>query len=185
MGGGNPDLGFRPPFVKFLWRPVVKFGHRDNFLRMSGPSCCLCSDILLQGVVEGLLAVGELEDDIIPVSHCCWLIGGGTGAGLLETREPKSVTAGIWWRGQWDVIGDRSDEGKLEVEVIEDPVVNSSESLEFKLEVSCVEPLEESDFIVVQERPLKDVSDPLTLFCVRRRVIDVARNGGLSIRYGM
>ena len=64
-------------------------------------------------------------------------------------------------------------------------MVNSSESLEFKLEVSCVEPLEESDFVVVQERPLKDVSDPLTLLCVCRRVIDVAGNGGLSVRYGM
>ena len=92
---------------------------------------------------------------------------------------------GIRRRGRWDVIGDRSDEGKLEVEVVEDPVVNSSESLEFKLEVSCVEPLEESNFVVVQERPLKDVGDPLTLLCVRRRVIDVAGNGGLSVRYGM
>ena len=71
MGGGNPDLGFRPPFVKLLWRPVVKFRCRGNLLRTSGPSCCLCSDVLLQGVVEGLLAIGELEDDIIPVSHCC------------------------------------------------------------------------------------------------------------------
>ena len=105
--------------------------------------------------------------------------------GFLETREPKSVTAGIWQRGRWDVIRDWSDEGKLEVEVVEDPVVNSSESLEFKLEVSCTEPLKESDFVVVQERPLKDVGDPLMLLCMRRRVIDVAGNGGLSIRYGM
>ena len=62
MGGGNPDLGFRPPFVKLLWRPVIKFRRWDNLLWMSS---------LLQGVVEGLLAIGELEDDIIPVSHCC------------------------------------------------------------------------------------------------------------------
>ena len=105
--------------------------------------------------------------------------------GFLEMREPKSVTAGIWQRGWWDVIRDWSDEGKLEVEVVEDPVVNSSESLEFKLEVSCTEPLKESDFVVVQERPLKDVGDPLMLLCMCRRVIDVAGNGGLSIRYGM
>ena len=100
-------------------------------------------------------------------------------------REPKSVTAGIRWRGRWDVIRDRSDEGKLEVEVVEDPVVDSSESLEFKLEVLCTEPLKESDFVIVQERPLKDVGDPLTLLCVRQRVIDVAGNGGLSVGYGM
>ena len=135
--------------------------------------------------MEGLLAIGELEDDIIPVSHCCGLIGGGVGAGFLEMREPKSVTAGIWQRGRWDIVGDRSDEGKLEVEVVEDPVVDSSELLKFKLEVLCTEPLKESDFIVVQERPLEDISDPLTLLCMCRQVIDVARNGGLSIGYGM
>ena len=45
------------------------------------------------------------------------------GAGLLKTREPKSVMAGIWQRGQWDVIRDRSDERELEIEVVEDLVV--------------------------------------------------------------
>ena len=60
-------------------------------------------------------------------------------------------------------------------------MVYASESLKFKLEVSCMEPLEESNFIVVQERSLKNVSDPLMLLCVRRQVIDVARNGGLSV----
>ena len=63
-------------------------------------------------------------------------------------------------------------------------MVYASESLEFELEVSCTEPLEESDFVVVQEGSLKDVGDPLMLLCVRRRVIDVARNGGLIVRYG-
>ena len=38
VGGGNPDLGLRPPFVELLWQPVVKFGRWDNFLRTSGPS---------------------------------------------------------------------------------------------------------------------------------------------------
>ena len=107
------------------------------------------------------------------------------GAGFLETREPKSVTAGIRRRGRWDIIGDQSDGGKLEVEVVEDLVVDSSESLEFKLEVSCTEPLKESDFVVVQERSLEDVSDPLTLLFMRRWVIDVAGNGGLNVRYSM
>ena len=63
-------------------------------------------------------------------------------------------------------------------------MVYASESLEFELEVSCTEPLEESDFVVVQEGSLKDVGDPLMLLCVRRWVIDVARNGGLIVRYG-
>ena len=97
----------------------------------------------------------------------------------METREPKSVTAGIQRRGRWDIIGDRGDERELEIEVVEDPVVSSSESLEFELEVSCTEPLKESDFVVMQERLLKNVSDPLMLLCVRRWVINVAGNGGL------
>ena len=89
--------------------------------------------------------------------------------------------AGIWWRGRWDVIGDRSDERELKIEVIEDLVVNGSELLEFELEVSCTEPLKKSNFVVVQERSFKNIGDPLTLLCMRQWVIDVARNGGLSV----
>ena len=54
-----------------------------------------------------------------------------------------------------------------------------SESLEFKLDVSCTEPLKESNLVVVQEGSLKDVSNSLTLLCVRRWVVDMAGNGGL------
>ena len=108
------------------------------------------------------------------------LVWGGAGAGLLETTKPKSVTAGIQRRGRWDVIGFGRDEGELEVEIIEDAVVYASESLEFELEVSRSEPFEESDFVVVQERPLEDVGDPLTLLCVSWRVVDMAGNGGLA-----
>ena len=87
--------------------------------------------------------------------------------------------AGIWWRGRWDVIGFSGDKGELEVEIIEDTVMYASESLEFELEVPCSKPFEKSDFVVVQERPLKDVGDPLTLLCMHQRVIDVAGNGRL------
>ena len=59
-------------------------------------------------------------------------------------------------------------------------MVNGSESLEFELEVLWTEPLEESDFVVMQERSLKDISDPLMLLCVCWWVIDVTRNGGLT-----
>ena len=107
------------------------------------------------------------------------------GAGVAKTREPKSVMAGIQWRGWRGVVGDRGNKGALEVEIVEDVVVYASESLEFELEVSCSEPLKESNFVVVQEGLLKDVGNPLTLFCVCWQVIDVAGNGGLSIRYGM
>ena len=102
--------------------------------------------------------------------------------GLLETRELKSVTAGIQRRGRWDVVRDRGNKRAPEVEVVEDVVVYGSELLEFELDVSCTEPLEESDFVVVQERSLKNVGDPLTLLCVRRWVIDVAGNDGLNVR---
>ena len=105
--------------------------------------------------------------------------------GVAKTREPKSVMAGIRQWGRWGVVGDRGNKGALEVEIVEDVVMYASESLEFELEVSCSEPFEESDFVVGEERSLKDVSDPLTLLCMRRRVIDVARNGGLSVRYSM
>ena len=92
---------------------------------------------------------------------------------------------GIQRRGRWDVIGDQSDEGKLEVEVVEDLVVDSSESLKFKLDVSCMEPFEKSDFIIVQKGALEDISDSLVLLCVHWRVVDVAGNGGLSVKYSM
>ena len=108
------------------------------------------------------------------------LVRGGAGTGLLETTKPKSITAGIRRRGWWDVIGFGRDEGELEVEIVEDTVVYASELLKFELEVSCMEPLEESDFVVVQERSLEDVGDPLMLLCVRWRVIDVTGNGGLT-----
>ena len=113
------------------------------------------------------------------------LVRGGVGVGLLETTKPKSVTAGIRWRGRWGVIGFGRDEGELEVEIVEDAVVYASESLEFELEVSRSEPFKEGDFVIVQERPLEDVGDPLTLLCVRQWVIDVAGNGGLNVRYSM
>ena len=94
-------------------------------------------------------------------------------------REPKSVTAGIRRRGRWDVVGDRGNKGALEVEIVEDVVVYASESLEFELDVSCSEPFEESDFVVGEERSLKDICDPLMLLCMCWRVVDVAGNDGL------
>ena len=92
---------------------------------------------------------------------------------------------GIRQRGRWDVVGNRRNKGALEVEIVEDVVVYASELLEFELDVSCTEPLEESDFVVVQKGALEDISDSLPLLCVRRWVVDVAGNGGLSVRYVM
>ena len=102
------------------------------------------------------------------------------GTGVAETREPKSVTAGIQRRGWWGVVRDRRDKGGLEVEIVEDVVVYASESLEFELDVSCSEPLEGSDFVIREERLLKDICDPLTLLCVHQQVVDVAGNDGLT-----
>ena len=59
-------------------------------------------------------------------------------------------------------------------------MVNSSELLKFELEVSYTEPLKESDFVVVQERPLENVSDPLALLCMHWWVVNVAGNGRLT-----
>ena len=87
---------------------------------------------------------------------------------------------GIRRRGWWDVIWDRGDERELEVKVIEDSVVDGSKVLKFELGVLGTEPFKECDFVVVEERPLKNVGDPLMLLCVRRRVVDVTGNDGLA-----
>ena len=57
--------------------------------------------------------------------------------------------------------------------------MDGSEVLEFELGVSGMKPFEEGNLVVVQERSLEDVSDPLALLCVRRWVVNVAGNGGL------
>ena len=94
--------------------------------------------------------------------------------------KPKLVMAGIWRRGWWDVIGFSRDKWELEVQVVKDTMVDCSEVLKFKLGVPGMEPFKEHDFVVREERSLKDVCNPLMLLCVHRRVIDVTGNGGLS-----
>ena len=59
-------------------------------------------------------------------------------------------------------------------------MVDCSEVLEFELGVPGMEPFKERNFVVGEERSLKDVCDPLMLLCMRRRVIDVTGNGGLT-----
>ena len=88
--------------------------------------------------------------------------------------------AGIRRRGQWDVVGFSGDKGELEIQVVKDAMVDCGEVLEFELGVPGTEPFEEHDFVIGEERSFKDVCDPLTLLCMRRWVIDVTRNGGLS-----
>ena len=107
-------------------------------------------------------------------------VRGGVGAGSLETAEPKSVTAGIWWRGRWDVVGFGGDKGKLEIQVVKDAMVDCGEVLKFELGVPGMEPFEECSFVVGKERLLEDVCNPLMLLCVHRQVIDVTGNGGLT-----
>ena len=97
-------------------------------------------------------------------------------------REPKSVMVGVRWRGRWDVIWFCRDKWELEVQVVKDLVVDGSEVLKFKLGIPSMESLKESDFIIVQERPLEDVGDPLALLCMCRWVVNVAGNGRLIVR---
>ena len=61
-------------------------------------------------------------------------------------------------------------------------MVDCGEVLEFKLGVPGTEPFKEHDFIVVEERLLKDISDPLTLLCMHQWVVNVTGNGGLNVR---
>ena len=90
------------------------------------------------------------------------------------------MTAGIRWRGWWDVIGFGGDKWELEVQVIKDAMVDCGEVLEFELGVPGTEPFKECDFVVREERSLKDICDPLTLLCMRWWVIDVTGNDGLT-----
>ena len=108
------------------------------------------------------------------------LVWGRAGAGLLETTKPKSVTAGIRWRGWWDVVGFGGDKRELEIQVVKDTMVDCSEVLEFELGVPGMEPFKERNFAVREERSLEDISDPLTLLCMHWRVVDVTGNGGLT-----
>ena len=108
------------------------------------------------------------------------LVWGRVGAGLLETTKPKSVTAGIRRRGRWDVVGFGRDEGKLEIQVVKDPMVDGGEVLELELGGLCSEPLEECNLVVVEIGVLEDVKVPLTLLCMSWQVVDVASNGGLT-----
>ena len=100
--------------------------------------------------------------------------------GLLEMREPKSVMAGMWQRGRWDIIRLRGNERELKVEVVKDAVVYSSKVLELELGGLCAEPFEKGDFVVVEVRSLKDVNVPLVLLSVSRQVVNVTGNGGLT-----
>ena len=108
------------------------------------------------------------------------LVRGRAGAGSLETTEPKSVTAGIWQRGQWDVVRFGGDKGELEIQVVKDMMVDGGKVLEFELGGLCSEPFKECDLVVVEIGALEDVKVPLTLLCVSQRVVDVAGNGGLT-----
>ena len=107
------------------------------------------------------------------------LVWGGAGAGSLETTKLKSVMAGIWRRGRWDVVRFGGDKWELEIQVVKDAMVDCGEVLKFELGVPGTEPFKEHNFVVREERSLKDVCDPLTLLCVHWWVIDVTGNGGL------
>ena len=93
--------------------------------------------------------------------------------------KPKSVTAGIRRRGRWDVVGFGRDKGKLEIQVVKDPMVDGGEVLELKLGGLCSEPLEECNLVIVEIGALEDVKVPLMLLCMSRRVVDMAGNGRL------
>ena len=108
------------------------------------------------------------------------LVWGGAGVGSLKMTEPKSVTAGIRWRGWWDVVRFGGDKGELEIQVVKDTMVDGGEVLELKLGGLCSEPLEECDLVVVEIGVLEDVKVPLTLLCMSWWVVDVASNGGLT-----
>ena len=98
---------------------------------------------------------------------------------VLETREPKLVTVGVWWRGQWVVIGFRRNKWELEIQVVKDLVVDSCELVKLELCGLSLEPCKKSDFVVMKVGLLKDVKVLLMLLSMSRQVVNVAGNGGL------
>ena len=52
--------------------------------------------------------------------------------------------------------------------------------LKLELGVPGTKPFEERDFVIMEERLLEDVSNPLVLLCMRRWVVNVTGNGGLT-----
>ncbi|KIM55812.1 hypothetical protein SCLCIDRAFT_30073 [Scleroderma citrinum Foug A] len=81
----------------------------------------------------------------------------------------KSVTVGIRWRGWWDVVGFSRDEGKLEIQVEKDVMVDGCELVKLELCDLGSEPLGKSDFVIVEVGSLEDIEDPLTLLCVHQQ----------------
>ena len=59
-------------------------------------------------------------------------------------------------------------------------MVDGCELVKLELRDLGSEPFGKSDFVIVEVGSLKDIEDPLTLLCVRRQVVDVAGNGGLT-----
>ena len=74
MGGRDPDLDLRPPFVKLLWRPIIGLRGHDNFLSRNGACCgrgeiCLVGEELGECLPKVLLILNELLDGPFPI-HC-------------------------------------------------------------------------------------------------------------------
>ena len=58
--------------------------------------------------------------------------------------------------------------------------MNGIEMVKLKLGGLRSEPFKKSNLVIVEVRALKDIKVPLVLLSVSWRVIDVARNGGLT-----
>ena len=59
-------------------------------------------------------------------------------------------------------------------------MVYGSKMLKFELGDLCSEPLKEGNLIVMEVGSLENIKVPLMLLCMRRQVVDVAGNDGLS-----
>ena len=89
---------------------------------------------------------------------------------------------GIRWRGQWDVVGFGRNKWEFEIQVVKDSMVDGCELVKLELCSLGSEPFDESNFVVMEIGSLEDIEVSLTLLCVRRWVVNVARNGRLIIR---
>ena len=78
------------------------------------------------------------------------LVGGGTGAGSLEMTKPKPVMAGVWQRGQWDIVRFRGNKQEFEIQVIKDLMVDGHEPVKLELCSLGSEPFDKSDFVIME-----------------------------------
>ena len=70
--------------------------------------------------------------------------------GSLEMTKPKPVMAGVWQRGQWDIVRFEGNKQEFEIQVIKDSMVDGHEPVKLELRSLGSEPFDKSDFVIME-----------------------------------